>query len=203
MLKQFFFLILLFSFSMLMAQSSFKKLSRPEKCWVLFHPVKAKKALKIAREVLLVVDSIKQNGLIGVDNTGGNLDAFKHTYWMASLTLKIGRKQTLSLGKAHEKGNYLQYKKHALEDAILPDSISSVMDLRNNAFGVSLVNKNEIISKADVQKKVLDALADGKLTIIKKDEKGNFLTCDGAVISINEWKGKWNIPKCTIASFSH
>jgi hypothetical protein len=151
----------------------------------------------------LVVDSIKQNGVIGVDNNGGNLDAFKHTYWMASLTLKIGRKQTLSLGKAHEKGNYLQYKKHALENAILPDSISSVMDLRNNAFGVSLVNKNEIISKADVQKKVLDALADGKLTIIKKDEKGNFLTCDGAVISINEWKGKWNIPKCTIASFSH
>lgn len=196
-------LILFCGFQCLVAQSSFRKLSRPEKCWVIFHPSKAKKALKITKEVQVVVDSIKKSGVIGTDNNGGNLDAFKHAYWMACLTLEIGRKEALKLGKAHEKGNYLQFKKNQFEDMTLPDSVSSEMDLSNNEFGAFSLGNCKNLSKITVQKKVMDGLANGKLTVIKKDEQGNFLTCNGAVINMKDWTGKWGIPKCLIPLTYH
>lgn len=187
----------------LFSQSSFRKLSRPEKCWALCHPFKAKKAAKITREIQVVVDSIKRSGKIGTDNNGGALDAFKHAYWMASVAMAIGSKQALKLGKAHEKGNYFQFKKQELEDAAMPDSISTVMDLRNNEFGVSSIAKCKNVSQLTIQKKIMDGLATGKLTVIKKDEFGNFLTCDGVIISMNDWKGKWGNPKCLIPFVYH
>jgi hypothetical protein len=184
------------------AQCSFKDLSRPEKIWALCHPIKAIQTASVTRDVLLMVDSIKQTRTIGDDISGGNLDAFKHSYWMASLASKIGRKQALKLGRAHEKGNFLQFKKHMLEERILPDSVSSEMDLQNNIVGVSLIDRNKKMNKFAVCQKVLTALKNGKLSIIKKDRDGNYLTCNGEIISLNEWKGKWNIPKCLSASFS-
>lgn len=193
----------LFLSANLFSQASFRKLSRPEKCWAFFHPLKAKKAAKVTREIQIVVDSVKRSGVIGADNNGGSLDAFKHGYWMASVAVAIGRKQALKLGKAHEKGNYFQFKKQELEDVALPDSISSVMDLRNNEFGVSAMGKSRNLSQLTIQKIIMDGLATGKLTIIKKDEFGNFLTCDGAVISIKDWKGKWGNPKCLIPLVYH
>src|ERR1700741_2953495 len=126
--------LLLFSFIFqLSAQSPsavkyFSKLSRPEKCWVIAHPFKAKKAFRITKHVLLDVDSVKASGIIGTDNNGGKLDAFKHAYWMASVAIKIGSRRAKKLGIAHEKGNWIQFKKHQLEDTVLPDSVSAVMD---------------------------------------------------------------------------
>lgn len=193
----------LFLSAAITAQSSFRKLSRPEKKWVLLHPFDAKKARKITRETLITVDSIRKSGIIGSDNNGGKLDAFKHAYWMASLALEIGSKQALMLGKAHENGNYLQFKKQQQEDAVLPDSVSSLMDLRNNEAGVSLVATSKDLSRVTVQKKVLDALVNGKLTTIKKNEQGDFLTCEDIIISLKEWSGKWNIPKCLITVVYH
>jgi hypothetical protein len=182
-------------------QSSFKTLSAPEKKWVLLHPFKAKKAQKITFDVQLIVDSIRRSEIIGKDNNGGALDAFKHSFWMASLAIKIGKKQALKLGMAHEKANYLEFKKKQMEDAVLPDSLSSVMDLKNNESGVFLVNKNEHITKNQLINKILEALAQGRLTIIKKDQNGNFIDCNGSLILMEEWMGKWNIPKCLVPSF--
>jgi hypothetical protein len=199
----FFFFIFFFAYSFAIAQSSFKKLSCPEKKWVLFHLFIAKKSFLLTKQVLVDVDSIKKTGIIGTDNNGGTLDAFKHTYWMASLSREIGSKKALKLGKAHEKGNYLQYKKHILEDAILPDSVSSQMDLRNNEIGVSLLGNCKNYSPITIQKRTLDALNAGKLYVIKKDEQGNFLTCDGAIIPMKDWLGKWDIPKCLVYSTIH
>lgn len=197
-------IFLFFFFSVnLFSQSSFRKLSRPEKCWALCHPIKAKKAANVTQKVQIVVDSIKRSGIIGSDGNGGSLDAFKHAYWMASVAIVIGRKQALKLGKAHEKGNYLQFKKQELEDAAMPDSISTVMDLRNNEFGVSAIAKCRNLSQITIQKKIMDGLATGKLMVIKKDEYGNFLTCDGTIISMKEWKGKWGNPKCLIPFVYH
>jgi len=198
----FLFFIVIFSEKVL-SQSSFKALSPPEKKWVMLHPFKAKKAQKITFDVQLIVDSIRRSGSIGSDNNGGSLDAFKLRFWMASLVLQIGRKQALKLGYAHEDGNYLDFQKHRQEDAILPDSVSSVMDLKNNESGVSLVEKHEIVSTDQVINKILEALAAGKLTIIKKDQNGNFVDCNGSLISKLEWAGKWNIPKCLVQSFYH
>jgi hypothetical protein len=198
------FVLLSFCFQdVLVAQSHFGKVSRPEKVWVLLHPFNAWVAYQITKVVEKDVDSIYKSGVIGSDNNGGFLDAFKHTYWMASLANKIGVRKSLKLGRAHEKGNFLQFKHHRLEDQLLPDSVSSEMDLRNNSKGVSLILKGKSISQKEIQKIVLEALFKGELTVIKKDEQGRFLTCDGVLISMSIWKGKWNIPKCLVYSFEH
>ncbi len=204
-MMRFFFYILYIFFTTknVFPQSSFSKLSRPEKCWAISHLIKAKKAQTITKQVQLVVDSVKRSNSIGTDNNGGKLDAFKHAYWMASLAIEIGRNQALKLGNAHEKGNYLQFKKRLLEDTFLPDSVSSVMDLKNNEFGVSVVAKCQNLSSTTIQKKIMDGFANGKLSTIKKDEEGNFLTCEGGIISLKEWTGKWGIPKCIEPSLNH
>lgn len=198
--KNAFVFILVFCISVTVYSQSFKKLSRPEKCWVVFHPCKAKKAATVTKQVQKDVDSIKQIGIIGKDNNGGALDAFKHCYWMAMLTQKIGSKNARKIGNAHEKGNYLQFKKHKLEDAILPDSISSEMDLFNNQVGIYLMGHCKNLSANTIQKKIMDELKNGKLKMIKKDAQGNFLTCDEQVIVLSEWKKKWGNPKCLIDS---
>lgn len=183
------------------AQSSFKQfqmLSRPEKCWVISHPFVAMKAIKTTKAVLLTVDSIKKTNIIGIDMNGGKVDAFKHAYWMLSLTDKIGKGRSLKLGKAHEKGNYLEFKKKKLEDKILPDSVSSEMDLRNNRVGAESLKM--LKTSNDMLKVILEALNEGRLFIIKKDKQGNYLYCDGTFIDTNVWAGKWNIPKCLIPS---
>ncbi len=201
--------IFLFLFSTaLAAQTSvrkqFKSISRPEKIWAFTHPFVAKKAFKITSIVRADVDSIKKANIIGTDENGGQLDAFKHAYWMASVSLVIGTNKALKLGKAHEKGNYLEYKKHKLEDSILPDSVSSAMDLANNEAGVAVFgNCRTVRNRRETQGKVLHALTEGKLMVIKKDERGNYLTCDQHLIDMNRWKGKWGIPKCLIASDQH
>ena len=38
------------------------------------------------------------------------------------------------------------------------------------------------------------------MKIIKKDKKGNFLTCEGVIIYLDELKGKWKNNKCLINS---
>ena len=189
-----------FYFSAQSLCKQFLSLSKPEKNWVIAHPFISKKAFRITIEVQKVVDSIKRSGTIGVDNNGGKLDAFKHAYWMASTANSIGSKKAKKLGKAHEKGNYLQYKKHELEESILPDSVSSEMDLKNNEVGISLIEKHKKLSPQVIQKKVLTALHEGKLTIIKKDESGHYLNNDGTKIPMDEWVEKWGIPKCLVPS---
>jgi len=200
MKKIFLFFFLLFSFS-IYSQSKFSKLSRPEKIWVFAHPFVAKKVMLASKHVLVVTDSISKLGIIGNDNNGGRLDAFKHCYWMVYLSFKIGTRKSLKLGKAHEKGNYLQWKKKLLEDSILPDSVSSEMDLKNNNEGIRIYKDcKHIHFKAELIAKTLQELAEGKLFIIKKDTNKNYLTCDNQLIQLDEWKGKWSIPKCLIAS---
>ncbi|MDF2437234.1 MAG: hypothetical protein K0Q95_1610 [Bacteroidota bacterium] len=189
-----------FSYSQSSLQK-FKSVSFSEKCWVIFHPFVAKKAMKKTSMVLSDVDSVKNTGTIGTDMNGGKLDAFRHAYWMATLTNSIGKHKSLKLGKAHEKGNYRTFKKHKLEDSILPDSVSCEMDLMNNKVGADLVGeKKRFGEKKDIQNIVLESLKTGKLSIIKKDKGGNYLYCDGTFIDTNVWGGKWNIPKCLISS---
>ena len=197
-------MLLCFTVSISMqSQSNFKsffELSRPKRTWVLCHPFKAIKALKISKEASKLADSISKTNLLDGDLAGGQVDAFRHGYWMARLHQKIGEKAAFSLGKAHEKENYLTYKKSKLEDGFVPDKIASEMDLYNNNEGLKLILKGSKISKKGLIYRVVNAIRSGKFTIIKKDKKGNFLTCDGRIISKEELKGKWENNKCLVAS---
>lgn len=183
--------------------NSFFELSSPEKWWVIFHPFKAKKALNISKDVLKTTDSIGQLGEIDKDLNGGHLDAFKHSYWMATLALNIGSKPALKLGMAHEKGNYKAFKKSKLEDGFSPDKLSSDMDMYNNKIGIYLANEYSHLSKVDFIEIVIENIKDGKLKIIKKDTSGNFLNCDGEIIPTEILIGNWENKKCLMASNYH
>lgn len=202
MKKMLFFIFILFA-SNSYSQSDFKsffKLSGPKKTWVLFHPFKAKKSLEISKEANKIADSIKKTSLLDGDASGGQVDAFRHAYWMARLRQEIGKSAARSLGKSHEKENYLTFKKRQLEDGIVPDKISSEMDLWNNEEGLKLTTKGSEISKIGLIYKVINAIKLGKMKIIKKDKKGNFLTCEGNIISAEKLKGKWKNNKCLVSS---
>ncbi len=183
------------------AQNKFSQISRPEKIWVLMHPFSSKKAFTITKNVLIIVDSIKAIGIIGCDINGGKLDAFKHAYWMANLSKSIGNKKAKSLGIAHEKGNKLQFKKQKTEDRILPDSISCEMDLFNNIQGIEIGTNSQNMNLKEMQLATLDTLKNGKLRVLKKDNNGNYLTSQNTLINLNDWFGKWNIPKCLEPSY--
>ena len=181
------------------------QISRPEKWWAITHPFVAKKALRITKEVRKDIDSIKLTGLVGADGNGGNLDALRHAWWMTSLAAEIGKRKALKLGRAHEKGNYIQFKHHQKEDAFLPDSVSCEMDLRNNEVGAKRggeLRKERAVFVDNQLSALIIELEKGALFVIKKDKNGNYLYCDSTFINMNEWKGKWGIPKCLIPSNS-
>jgi len=181
-------------------RQSYAKLSPPEKGWVVFHTFKAKKAFLISKEAQYVADSIAKQDLIGNDNNGGHLDAFKHSFWMARLTQGIGKRAAMSLGKAHEKGNYRTYKKSDLEDGLLPDKQSTDMDLHNNTVGNNIGIRYKKASKLLVIQLVLDSLQNGNLKVLLKDNNGNFLDCQQKRIPLDSLKNKWDTKKCLIPS---
>jgi butyrate kinase len=185
------------------AQSDFKnflKLSIPIKKWVLLHPFKAKLSLKIANETNKVSDSMKNSSLLDKDGAGGQVDAFRHAYWMARLQQQVGKRAARSLGKAYEKDNYITYKKLKLEAGIVPDEIATKMDLYNNEEGLKLIKKGSVVSRKGLVYRVINAIYEGRMKIIKKDSEGNFLTCEGKIISAEKLKGKWKNNKCLVSS---
>ncbi len=175
-------------------------MSSAEKTWVVFHPFKAKRAYQISLEAERVKDSIGDTGIIGTDNNGGQLDAFKHSFWMARLTQGIGKRAANSLGKAHEKGNYQSFKKRQLEEGFLPDKPATEMDLHNNQVGISLGKQLDTTSKNKLIHEVIDAVETGKMRILMKDLNGNFLDCAKKRIPLDSLKGKWNTKKCLVPS---
>lgn len=179
---------------------SFFDLSGPKRTWVFFHPFKAKKSLAISKETNKVAASIGKSDLLDGDASGGQVDAFRHAYWMARLSQEIGESAARSLGKAHEKENYLTFKNNKLEDGIVPDEISSEMDLYNNEQGLKLVSANKNMSKEVLINTIVKAIKSGKMKIIKKDNKGNFLNADGKPISKQSLKGKWKNNKVLVSS---
>lgn len=175
----------------------FKKLSCPEKRWVIFHPFVAKKALKVSLEAREITAEIKQQKLLVGTGNGDQIDAFRHAYWMARLAQEIHWRKANRLGKAHEKGNYQQFKKGKLEDDVLPDKISSEMDLYNNKVGLNLGKLNK---EKELKNEVLNLVKEGKCKIIKTDAEGNFLDEKNNLIPLEELKGKWESRKVLVDS---
>lgn len=195
---------LFFLVAMIASAQSYPKgffdLSGPKKIWVLLHPFKAKKSLKISKEAKRVSDSIAKTNVLDGDASGGQVDAFRHAFWMARLRQEIGKTAARSLGKAHERENYQTFKKNQLEDGIVPDEISSIMDLHNNEEGLKLIVKRSEMTQQSLIYSVLNAIQEGKMKIIKKNKKGDYLTCEGEIIAPKSLKGKWQNNKCLIAS---
>ncbi|MBI3512146.1 MAG: hypothetical protein HY064_15920 [Bacteroidetes bacterium] len=187
----------------------FKTISRPEKLWAFTHPFIAKKAYHISTHARAATDSLERAGVFS-DGNGGQLDAFRHAYWMASLVQEISPRKACKLGRAHEKGNYLDWKKAQRndstwqgkpEDGSLADSLMCDMDLKNNESGIMIGQtfKNSA-EKKNLISEIINADENGELIILKKDESGNYYDCDGEKIDLKNSDGKWYIPKCEVKS---
>ncbi|SDX97199.1 hypothetical protein SAMN05444411_11317 [Lutibacter oricola] len=185
------------------AQSNWKgfwKQSTPIKCWVVTHPFKAKKAQIISEETKQITDSIAKTNLLDGDKFGGQVDAFRHAYWMARLRQEIGKGASLSLGRAYERSNKKSFRKSKRKGEISGyDKVSKQMDLFNNKVGVTFTKKREIIQKNELINEIINSIKEGKFKIIKKDSAGNCLDCNGKKLSKtkhNDWKSL----KCLVFS---
>jgi len=89
----------------------FCNLSGPEKRWVFAHLFIAGKSLKISEYANKVSEGQKDSPDLDGYANGGQVDAFRHCFWMASLCAQIKEKKALKLGVAHEEGNEKDFKK--------------------------------------------------------------------------------------------
>lgn len=178
--------------------SAFWKLPCAEKKWVIFHPFIAKNVFFLSQEALITAQSLINDTSLDGDMNGGQLDAFKHAFWMALVCKKYGAKKAFSLGKAHEKGNYQLFKKNKLEDGVLPDFESSQMDYLNNDVGIEICKTYHFANSEELKTIIIDLIKQGKLYILKKDQMGKFIYCDSA--NIRSDKKIWITGKCIVKS---
>jgi hypothetical protein len=172
---------------------------RPEIIWAITHPFIACKAKKISNEAVQISSQLKDER-IDNDKNGGQADAFRHAIWMAMLCKKIHWKKALSLGKAHEKSNYIDYKRKNKEEGIVPDKASVEMDLYNNKAGVLIGRELKKKPLEETQEAIILAILNGQFKIIKKDNLGNSLDSDGNIIHDDEWLGKWENKRVLVPS---
>ena len=178
----------------------FFKLRYPEKIWVLSHPFIALKATKTSSEAQKNANQLINDPILDGDYNGGQVDAFRHAFWMATLTLQFGEKKARNLGIAHEKGNRIDFLKLTHEEGTIPDSISSAMDLKNNEIGIKIALSNPHITIDELKQLIIEKILNGELWIINKDNHGNYLDWENNVIDLAKWKGKWYNPKILIPS---
>jgi len=179
---------------------SFLKLSSAEKKWAIGHLFIAKKAWVITERCHFVTDSLEKTGIPDRDPSGGKLDAFRHSFWMATLSEKIGVRKSLSLGRAHEKGNYRDFKRNRFEEGDIPDKTASNMDLFNNKIGVGIGMAFKGGNEKLIVDSILKAIAKGNMRIVLKDTLGR--SCDSTFnpIPLNDLKGKWITPRILVPS---
>lgn len=182
--------------------NKFNSLSRPEKIWVLTHPFIAVKSYELSNLTIDVVKQVKLENTIGQDETGGQLDAFRHAFWMALLSQKIKPGKVRLLGKAHEKGNYLGFKKRKLEDGVCADKASCEMDLWNNEIGIEIGITNKSMPINELKTVVIQKIKSGDLKVIKKDGSGNCLDKLNSIIVADKLCETWENEKCLVKSDS-
>ena len=193
----------LFAFPCLCQESKVKKfmrLSCPEKGWVIAHPFAASKAMRVSEDAQKETNNMAGSPFLDNYVNGGKLDAFRHCYWMALLCVEMHCRKARKLGKAHERGNKKDFKKGTLEEGYLPDQVSSTMDLWNNEVGIKIGRANSKSKASAIKENVIQAIRSGECKIIRRDEHGRFLDCDGLPIQEKEWKGLWENSKCLILS---
>jgi hypothetical protein len=181
-------------------KQQFKKLSCPEKWWICTHPFVAKKALRISLEARAVAENMQTDTAVGHSKEGGRTDAFRHAYWMARLSQEMCWRKARRLGKAHEKGNYLAFKKQKTEEGEAPDSIASAMDLYNNETGIAIGRKNKQMNREKLQLLIRQLISEGKMKFIRKDALGNWLDCEGRIVDLQLYQHIWNTPRCLVDS---
>lgn len=179
----------------------FRELSRPEKWWVITHPFSAGRALEISLHARKMSKKMASHPLLDQDERGGQVDAFRHAYWMALLTQELNERRAWRLGYDHEKGNKRYFEKHQ-EDSLrkLPTAADCTMDMHNNEAGIEIGLQYPDASREEMQKIILKKLLKGHFIILKKDSLGYLLDCQGNRLHREDFENQWEIPACLVPS---
>ncbi len=180
---------------------SFFRLSGPEKCWVFKHPFVAGKARKITIEARNQSKTMESDKRLDGDPDGGQVDAFRHSYWLARLTQQMKTEKALALGVAHEKNARKNFeKKKAVEENSVQDSIASAMDLYNNSVGARVGSNNKTLQIEPLKQLLVDLILKGEMKKILKSPSGQPLDCHRIILDSTEYVNKWNNSRCLIFS---
>lgn len=169
-----------------------------EKRWAFTHPFAALKVKKIYKKCMPLYEELKKNKTLGHFENGGKLDAFRHAFFMAAFDQKLKTAKLRKLGIAHEKGNYARFLKNIKEEGELADSLSTVMDLKNNELGFRIGNANKKKDLQNLKMMVIEEIIKGEAVYFKRNDSGQYINCIGEVIILENYQNKWFIPKCLI-----
>jgi hypothetical protein len=186
------FLVLIFLPFSLLAQ-----VSVPELKWSVLHPVAAIRTRSVKKECDFYLS--QHPVLLSGPSIGGKQDAFRHLFYMSAIANKIGVRKARQLGRAHEKGNYRQWKHGQLEDKGVADSLACVMDLRNNDSALSYIQLNKNASISTLYAFSLMAVQEGKAWILLFNNEGQRLNCDLEIIHVTLPR-KWYVAGCLVIS---
>lgn len=175
-------------------------ISKYEKRWALWHPFSAVKIKKHLPEAMAIYKEVKTSKQLDTLESGGKLDAFRHSYSMAYLCRYVKVEKLRKLGKLHEKGNKFQFKKNQTEDNERPDSLACEMDLRNNQMGFLVGTKYKLSSVEVLKEQIVLNIKNGNAWILKKNAQNQYISCDNELILVNNYKNTWFLPKCLIRS---
>lgn len=176
------------------------EISKYEYRWAFFHPFAAKKIQNHLKEVMAIYHSVKSSKLLDTVESGGTLDAFRHSFTMAYLSRYVKINKLRKLGKAHERGNEYFFYKNQQEFGERADSLACVMDLRNNELGFEIGKNNKNALKDDLKSIVIEQIKAGNAWKLKKNNQNLYISCQNEPILIENYKGKWFLPKCLIKS---
>jgi hypothetical protein len=175
-----------------------QRLSGPERCWIFWHPFAAIKVKLVSRQCDPIYNELAKTCQPDCYRSGGKLDAFRHVFYMAAFARKISPRKLRKLGTAHEKGNYRQFTRSQYEEGERPDSLASVMDLRNNEAGFILGRLNKGTGLSELAKLVMTEINNGGGWMAKRNAGGIYVDCENRIIDIKEYSGKWFVPKCLV-----
>lgn len=175
-------------------------LSKYEKRWVLIYPITALKIIQHLKETTSQYAIVKRDKILDTLDSGGKLDAFRHSFTMAYLARFVSVKKLRALGLAHEKGNQLNFFKFHLEFGERADSLACEMDLRNNELGFLIGIANEKMKIEDLKTLIVKEILAGKAWYLMRNAKNEYTKCDGTPFQINDYKYQWFVPKCLIKS---
>lgn len=180
----------------------FFELSKYEKVWTVKHLKHAAKANYITELAKTVTDSLIKNNVLDQDLSGGQIDAFRHAFWMGAMVLNgVPPEVALELGEVHEKSNISEYKARSANNLSMLDASSCYMDLFNNIKGIELaLSMPKNCTTQQLIHCILTRVALGDFAIIYKDYSGNMLTCEGEILSIEEQSSSWYNGKCVVPS---
>lgn len=190
--------LLVFATQLLKGQSA--SFLKSDKAWALAHPFYVQRLKKIDKACDSIYKTVQNRSELDSYASGGKLDAFRHVFYFSAFAREIPIKKLRKLGVAHENRNYRQFLKGENDSTQRHDSLSMVMDLRNNELAFSRSERFRELSLMQLRDSVISLIAEGKAWILLRNRSGNFLDCESKPIRLSAYRDKWYLPKCVVPS---